>query len=74
MKLPLPGCHIWVFELNRFRKRVDFPAGEWRKDAQAVRQGNSLYQPPAPADIERIRNNKILEQKAFAFLREFFSQ
>ncbi|CAF91610.1 unnamed protein product, partial [Tetraodon nigroviridis] len=40
------------------------------KDPQTVRQGSSLYQPPAPADIERMRKNRILEQKAVAGRRE----
>ncbi|KAM9346888.1 polycystin-1-like protein 2 [Symphorus nematophorus] len=35
-----------------------------------IRQDSRLYQPPPPADIERMRRNKILEQKAFALLRE----
>uniref|UniRef100_A0A8P4G0C2 Polycystic kidney disease protein 1-like 2 n=1 Tax=Dicentrarchus labrax TaxID=13489 RepID=A0A8P4G0C2_DICLA len=39
----------------------------------AVRQNNSLYEPPPPADIERMRRNKILEQKAFALLREILT-
>ncbi|XP_035994541.1 polycystic kidney disease protein 1-like 2 [Fundulus heteroclitus] len=29
-----------------------------------------LYEPPPPADIERMKRNKILEQKAFALLSE----
>lgn len=73
MKVPLSGSHIWNFELNCFTKTADFSAGE-RKDPQTVRQGSGLYQPPAPADVERMRKNKILEQKVFAFLREFLSQ
>uniref|UniRef100_A0A8C4F9S5 Polycystic kidney disease protein 1-like 2 n=1 Tax=Dicentrarchus labrax TaxID=13489 RepID=A0A8C4F9S5_DICLA len=43
------------------------------KGQQAVRQNNSLYEPPPPADIERMRRNKILEQKAFALLREILT-
>ncbi|XP_007572505.1 polycystic kidney disease protein 1-like 2 [Poecilia formosa] len=29
-----------------------------------------LYEPPPPADIERMKRNKIMEQKAFALLNE----
>lgn len=76
-----PGRRSWkcIFQgvtfgfLNWFTKTVHFSAGE-RKDAQTIRQGSRLYQPPAPADIERMKKNRILEQKAFAFLREFLSQ
>lgn len=39
-----------------------------------VRQNSNLYEPPAPADIEKMRRNKILEQKAFALLREILSE
>ncbi|KPP63740.1 hypothetical protein Z043_117975, partial [Scleropages formosus] len=30
----------------------------------------SFYQPPAPTDVERMRNNMIKEQKVFALIRE----
>lgn len=39
-----------------------------------VRQDRGLYEPPPPADIEKMRRNKILEQKAFALLREILSE
>lgn len=39
-----------------------------------VRQSSGLYQPPTSADIEKMRKNKILEEKAFAFLREFLGE
>ncbi|XP_056899463.1 polycystic kidney disease protein 1-like 2 [Takifugu flavidus] len=45
------------------------PGGD--KDPQTVRPRSGVYQPPAPADIEKMRKNKILEEKAFAFLKEF---
>ncbi|CAJ1078835.1 polycystic kidney disease protein 1-like 2 [Xyrichtys novacula] len=37
---------------------------------QTVRRDGSLYAPPPPADIEKMKRNKILEQKAFALIRE----
>lgn len=52
---------------------VEFSAGG-DKDVQMIRQDSGLYQPPAPADIERMRKQKVLEANAFAFLKEFLSQ
>lgn len=40
-------------------------------DSRALRQ--TLYQPPAPADIEKMRRNKMLEERAFALLKEILS-
>uniref|UniRef100_A0A3P8SK35 Polycystic kidney disease 1 like 2a n=1 Tax=Amphiprion percula TaxID=161767 RepID=A0A3P8SK35_AMPPE len=40
------------------------------KDQQMTRRDAGLYVPPPPADIEKMRRNRILEQKAFALLRE----
>ncbi|XP_051815403.1 polycystic kidney disease protein 1-like 2 [Acanthochromis polyacanthus] len=39
-------------------------------DQQMTRRDAGLYVPPPPADIEKMRRNKILEKKAFALLRE----
>nr|XP_020466514.1 polycystic kidney disease protein 1-like 2 [Monopterus albus] len=44
-------------------------------DPDAVRAARrdstcSFYQPPAPVDIEKMRNNMIKEQKVFALIRE----
>ncbi|XP_034430206.1 polycystic kidney disease protein 1-like 2 [Hippoglossus hippoglossus] len=49
----------------------DSKAGEC-KDQQTVRQDRSLYEPPPPGDVERMKRIKIIEQKAFALLREIF--
>ncbi|XP_062287305.1 polycystin-1-like protein 2 [Scomber scombrus] len=43
------------------------------KGTQTVRRDSSLYEPPPPADIEKMRMNKIKEQKAFALLREILT-
>lgn len=59
--------------LKKKKKTSELFAGEL-KDPQTIRRGSGLYHPPAPADVEKMRKNKILEEKAFAFLREFFSQ
>ncbi|KAM6978376.1 polycystin-1-like protein 2 [Tautogolabrus adspersus] len=40
------------------------------KDQQTVQRDGSLYEPPAPADIEKMKRNKIMEQKAFALIKE----
>ncbi|XP_008278370.1 polycystic kidney disease protein 1-like 2 [Stegastes partitus] len=40
------------------------------KDQQIIRRDAGLYAPPPPADVEKMRRNRILEQKAFALLRE----
>lgn len=34
----------------------------------------SLYQPPPPTDIERMRSNMIKEQKVFALIREILGR
>ncbi|XP_074551429.1 polycystin-1-like protein 2 [Halichoeres trimaculatus] len=39
-------------------------------DQRAVRREGGLYAPPPAADIERMKRNKILEQKAFALIKE----
>ncbi|XP_062258132.1 polycystin-1-like protein 2 [Platichthys flesus] len=41
-------------------------------DQQSVRQGRSLYEPPPPGDVERMKRIKMIEQKAFALFREIF--
>lgn len=57
--------------LCRGKKTTDsYPAGGC-EDSRAVRQ--ALYQPPAPADIEKMRRNKMLEERAFALLKEILS-
>ncbi|KAK5861396.1 hypothetical protein PBY51_022796 [Eleginops maclovinus] len=43
------------------------------KEPQAVRRDNSLYVPPAAADIEKMKRYKIMEQKAFALLKEILT-
>ncbi|GLD61521.1 polycystic kidney disease protein 1-like 2, partial [Lates japonicus] len=43
------------------------------KDQQIVRQDRNLYEPPPPADIEKMKRNKIMEQKAFALLKEILT-
>ncbi len=56
-----------------YNKQTNPPAGDC-KGQQTVRQDGSLYEPPPPADIERMKRNKIMEQKAFALLREILSK
>ncbi|XP_043987289.1 polycystic kidney disease protein 1-like 2 [Gambusia affinis] len=41
-----------------------------QKDKQTCHWDYHLYEPPPPADIERMKRNKIMEQKAFALLSE----
>uniref|UniRef100_A0A7N6C1Z9 Polycystic kidney disease 1 like 2a n=1 Tax=Anabas testudineus TaxID=64144 RepID=A0A7N6C1Z9_ANATE len=36
----------------------------------AVKQNRNLYEPPPVADIEKMKKNKIMEQKAYALFRE----
>ncbi|KAG7235119.1 hypothetical protein INR49_025224 [Caranx melampygus] len=43
------------------------------KDQQTLRLDRNLYEPPHPADIERIKRTKIMEQKAFALLKEILA-
>lgn len=33
-----------------------------------------LYEPPLPADIEKMKSKKVMEQKAFALLTEILSE
>nr|XP_020470540.1 polycystic kidney disease protein 1-like 2 isoform X1 [Monopterus albus] len=42
---------------------------DYSKD-QHVRRNTNLYQPLPPADIEKMKRNRIMEQKAFALLKE----
>ncbi|XP_068186396.1 polycystin-1-like protein 2 [Antennarius striatus] len=46
--------------------------GDFR-DQQTVRRDSSIYKPPPPADIERMRRKRILEQKAFSLLMEILT-
>uniref|UniRef100_A0A8C9YDZ1 Polycystic kidney disease 1 like 2a n=1 Tax=Sander lucioperca TaxID=283035 RepID=A0A8C9YDZ1_SANLU len=43
------------------------------KDQKLVRWERSLYEPPPPADVEKMRRNMIMEQKAFALLKEILT-
>ncbi|KAK1903165.1 Polycystic kidney disease protein 1-like 2, partial [Dissostichus eleginoides] len=43
------------------------------KEPLTVRRDNSLYVPPAAADIEKMKRDKIMEQKAFALLKEILT-
>ncbi|XP_039674212.1 polycystic kidney disease protein 1-like 2 [Perca fluviatilis] len=43
------------------------------KDQKLVRRERSLYEPPPPADVEKMRRNMIMEQKAFALLKEILT-
>ncbi|TKS67505.1 Polycystic kidney disease protein 1-like 2 PC1-like 2 protein [Collichthys lucidus] len=43
------------------------------KVQRTTRENNSVYEPPAPTDVEKMRRKKILEQKAFALLREILT-
>lgn len=54
----------------RRKKTKCCPAGGW-EDSRAAKQ--ALYQPPAPADIEKMKRNKMLEERAFALLTEILS-
>lgn len=38
-----------------------------------VRYG-SVYEPPPLADVEKMRRNRMLEQKAFALIKEILSK
>ncbi|XP_065818468.1 polycystin-1-like protein 2 [Labrus bergylta] len=40
------------------------------KDQQTVQRDGSLYEPPPPADIEKMKRNQIMDQKAFALIKE----
>ncbi|KAM4731296.1 polycystin-1-like protein 2 [Anableps anableps] len=41
-----------------------------QSNQQPSQWGYHLYEPPPPSDIERMKRNKIMEQKAFALLNE----
>ncbi|XP_054909087.1 polycystic kidney disease protein 1-like 2 [Poeciliopsis prolifica] len=41
-----------------------------QNDKQTSQRDNHLYEPPPSADIEKMKRNKIMEQKAFALLNE----
>ncbi|XP_069554807.1 polycystin-1-like protein 2 [Brachyistius frenatus] len=43
------------------------------KEQQIMRRDGSLYEPPPPADIKKMRRNIIMEQKAFALLKEILT-
>ncbi|XP_029968171.1 polycystic kidney disease protein 1-like 2 [Salarias fasciatus] len=43
------------------------------KDLQPRRRDGSLYKPPPPSDVEKMRRNRIMEQKAFALLWEILT-
>ncbi|XP_041858595.1 polycystic kidney disease protein 1-like 2 [Melanotaenia boesemani] len=43
------------------------------KDFCISREEGRLYEPPPPEDVERMKRNKITQQKAFALLREIFT-
>lgn len=69
--------HKHAFLIFHIKKDIQFsqetnhlPTG----DHQMKRQNSHLYEPPAPADIEKMRRNMILEQKAFALLKEILSK
>ncbi|XP_068592767.1 polycystin-1-like protein 2 [Cebidichthys violaceus] len=44
-----------------------------RKDQHMVRRDRSLYEPPPAADVEKMRRKQIMEQKAFALLKEILT-
>ncbi|XP_028291886.1 polycystic kidney disease protein 1-like 2 [Gouania willdenowi] len=43
------------------------------KDAHALRRVAGIYEPPPMSDIERMKRNRILEQKAFALFWEIIT-
>lgn len=47
---------------------------DYSKDQQAFQRKQNIYEPPPAAQVERMRRNKIMEQKAFALFREIFSE
>ncbi|XP_015245063.1 PREDICTED: polycystic kidney disease protein 1-like 2 [Cyprinodon variegatus] len=54
-------------------QNVAFERSERKSGNQQTNQwGYQLYDPPPPADIARMKRNKIMEQKAFALLTEIF--
>ncbi|XP_034417690.1 polycystic kidney disease protein 1-like 2 [Cyclopterus lumpus] len=44
-----------------------------RKEQHAVTRDQSLYEPPPAADVEEMRRKQIVEQKAFALLKEILT-
>ncbi|KAF7216063.1 transcript variant X2 [Nothobranchius furzeri] len=54
-----------------FEKSEKTPGDE--NNQHTRRWEGSLYEPPPPADIERMKRKKILEQKAFALLTEILT-
>ncbi|XP_071328687.1 polycystin-1-like protein 2 [Trachinotus anak] len=53
-------------------ERHDSNLGDF-KDQHILRQDRTLYEPPPPADIEKMKRNRIMEQKAFALLKEILT-
>ncbi|XP_031725951.1 polycystic kidney disease protein 1-like 2 [Anarrhichthys ocellatus] len=53
-------------------QNVEFE-GNLGKDKQMVRRDRSLYEPPPAADIEKMRRKQIMEQKAFALLKDILT-
>ncbi|XP_061578916.1 polycystin-1-like protein 2 [Cololabis saira] len=43
------------------------------KDQQNFRREYHLYEPPPPVEIERMKKRKVMQQKAFALLREILT-
>ncbi|XP_054471700.1 polycystic kidney disease protein 1-like 2 [Anoplopoma fimbria] len=43
------------------------------KDQQIVRRDCSFYEPPHAADVEKMKRKKIMDQKAFALLKEILT-
>ncbi|XP_045910422.1 polycystic kidney disease protein 1-like 2 [Micropterus dolomieu] len=62
-------------EVEDFRN-VPFVENDGNKgdtDQQKIRRDSSLYEPPSPADVEKMKRNKIMNQKAIALLREILT-
>ncbi|MED6281092.1 hypothetical protein CHARACLAT_017734, partial [Characodon lateralis] len=51
-------------------ENVAFERSERNSGENKNQQISHLYEPPPPADIERMKRNKIMTQKAFALLNE----
>ncbi|KAK2839552.1 hypothetical protein Q5P01_013292 [Channa striata] len=58
-------------------QNIEFVRNDTNQDdhtkQQTFRQNRTLYEPPASADIEKMKRNKILEQKAYGLLREILA-
>ncbi|XP_075335044.1 polycystin-1-like protein 2 [Odontesthes bonariensis] len=52
-------------------KHITAPSGDFK--GQISRRDVRYYEPPPPADIKRMKRNKIMEQKAYALLREILA-